>query len=165
MTASVGLAVAAPSGLVVPVIRDADRKSSSRSRPTAPTSCPARATKLQLVDLEGGTFTISNLGMYEIEQFVAVLNHRRWRSLAVGSIEDRVVARDGGFAAVTTLTMTLTCDHRAIDGSEGAEFLRTVKRFVEAPALALARSEVRSRGLPITQVSLSAAASRRRCSC
>ena len=97
----------------------------------------ARDGKLQLADLEGGTFTISNLGMYGIEQFVAVLNPPQVAILAVGSIEDRPAAIDGELAIVPTLTMTLTCDHRAIDGSEGAEFLRDVKAFVETPALAL----------------------------
>jgi pyruvate dehydrogenase E2 component (dihydrolipoyllysine-residue acetyltransferase) len=136
--ANVGLAVAAPSGLVVPVIRDADRKSVQQiAADRADVVSRARDGKLQLADLEGGTFTISNLGMYGIEQFVAVLNPPQVAILAVGSIEDRVVAFDGEFAAVPTLTMTLTCDHRAIDGSEGAEFLRDVKAFVENPALAL----------------------------
>ena len=136
--ANVGLAVAAPSGLVVPVIRDADRKSVQQiAADRADIVSRARDGKLKLADLEGGTFTISNLGMYGIEQFVAVLNPPQVAILAIGSIEDRVVVFDGEFAAVPTLTMTLTCDHRAIDGSEGAEFLRTVKQLVETPALAL----------------------------
>jgi pyruvate dehydrogenase E2 component (dihydrolipoamide acetyltransferase) len=97
----------------------------------------ARDGKLQLADLEGGTFTISNLGMYGIEQFVAVLNPPQVAILAVGSIEDRAAVIDGELSVVPTLTMTLTCDHRAIDGSEGAEFLRTVEQLVETPALAL----------------------------
>ncbi|HJS49802.1 MAG TPA: 2-oxo acid dehydrogenase subunit E2, partial [Gaiellaceae bacterium] len=93
--------------------------------------------KLQLADLENGTFTVSNLGMYGIEQFIAVLNPPQVAILAVGSIEDRAVVDEGEVAVAPTVTMTLTCDHRAIDGSEGAEFLRTVKAFVESPALAL----------------------------
>jgi pyruvate dehydrogenase E2 component (dihydrolipoamide acetyltransferase) len=136
--ANVGLAVAAPAGLIVPVIRDADRKSVQQiAADRADLVTRARDGKLQLADLEGGTFTISNLGMYGIEQFVAVLNPPQVAILAVGSIEDRAAAFDGELAIVPTLTMTLTCDHRAIDGSEGAEFLRDVKAFVEAPALAL----------------------------
>jgi pyruvate dehydrogenase E2 component (dihydrolipoamide acetyltransferase) len=136
--ANVGLAVAAPAGLVVPVIRDADRKSVQQiAADRADIVSRARDGKLQLADLEGGTFTISNLGMYGIEQFVAVLNPPQVAILAVGSIEDRATAIDGEFAIVPTLTMTLTCDHRAIDGSEGAEFLRDVKAYVEQPALAL----------------------------
>ncbi len=137
-SANVGLAVAAPSGLVVPVIRDADRKSVLQiAADRADVVARARAGKLQLVDLEGGTFTISNLGMYGIEQFVAVLNPPQVAILAVGSIEDRATAVGGELAIVPTMTMTLTCDHRAIDGSEGAEFLRDVKAYVEQPALAL----------------------------
>jgi pyruvate dehydrogenase E2 component (dihydrolipoamide acetyltransferase) len=136
--ANVGLAVAAPSGLVVPVIRDADRKSVlDIARDRADIVSRARDGKLQLADLEGGTFTISNLGMYGIEQFVAVLNPPQVAILAVGSIEDRAVVVDGALGVMPTMTMTLTCDHRAIDGSEGAEFLRDVKAFVESPALAL----------------------------
>ena len=136
--ANVGLAVAAPSGLVVPVIRDADRKSVQQiAADRADIVSRARDGKLKLPDLEGGTFTISNLGMYGIEQFVAVLNPPQVAILAVGSIEDRPAAIDGEFAIIPTMSMTLTCDHRAIDGSEGAEFLRTVKQFVETPALAL----------------------------
>jgi pyruvate dehydrogenase E2 component (dihydrolipoyllysine-residue acetyltransferase) len=136
--ANVGLAVAAPSGLVVPVIRNADRKSVQQiAADRADIVGRARDGKLQLADLEGGTFTISNLGMYGIEQFVAVLNPPQVAILAVGSIEDRPAAIDGDLVILPTLTMTLTCDHRAIDGSEGAEFLRDVKAFVESPALAL----------------------------
>jgi pyruvate dehydrogenase E2 component (dihydrolipoamide acetyltransferase) len=136
--ADVGLAVAAPSGLVVPVIRDADKKSVHQiAANRADLVTRARDGKLQLADLEAGTFTISNLGMYGIEQFVAVLNPPQVAILAVGSIEDRPTAIEGELAIVPTMTMTLTCDHRAIDGSEGAEFLATVKSFVETPALAL----------------------------
>jgi pyruvate dehydrogenase E2 component (dihydrolipoamide acetyltransferase) len=136
--AHVGIAVAAPSGLIVPVIRDADRKSVQQiAADRADIVSRARDGKLQLADLEGGTFTISNLGMYGIEQFIAVLNPPQVAILAVGSIADRPHAIDGTLELAPTLTLTLTCDHRAIDGSEGAEFLRTVKGFVEAPALAL----------------------------
>jgi pyruvate dehydrogenase E2 component (dihydrolipoamide acetyltransferase) len=136
--ANVGLAVAAPSGLIVPVIRDADRKSVQQiAADRADLVTRARDGKLKLEDLEGGTFTISNLGMYGIEQFVAVLNPPQVAILAVGSIEERATAIDGDLAILPTLTLTLTCDHRAIDGSEGAEFLATVKAYVESPALAL----------------------------
>jgi len=137
-SANVGIAVAAPSGLVVPVVRDADRKSVLEiAADRSDLVTRARAGKLQLADLENGTFTVSNLGMYGIEQFIAVLNPPQVAILAVGSIEDRAVVVEGELAVAPTMTMTLTCDHRAIDGSEGAEFLRTVKAFVESPALAL----------------------------
>ncbi len=136
--ANVGLAVAAPSGLVVPVVRAANQLSVQEiAAVRADIVTRAREGRLQLSDLEDGTFTISNLGMYGIEQFVAVLNPPQVAILAVGSIEDRPRARDGGLVVAPTMTMTLTCDHRAIDGSEGAEFLETVKNLVETPALAL----------------------------
>ena len=136
--ANVGIAVATPNGLVVPVIRDADRSSVQQiAAVRADLVARARDGKLQLADLEEGTFTISNLGMYAIEQFVAVLNPPQVAILAVGSIEERPRAEDGELVVSPTMTMTLTCDHRAIDGSEGAEFLRDLKAFVESPALAL----------------------------
>jgi pyruvate dehydrogenase E2 component (dihydrolipoamide acetyltransferase) len=136
--ANVGIAVAAPSGLVVPVIREADRKSVQQiAAGRADVVSRAREGKLSLADLEDGTFTISNLGMYGIEQFIAVLNPPQVAILAVGSIADRPAAVDGEVVVRPTLTMTLTCDHRAIDGSEGAEFLQELKAFVESPALAL----------------------------
>ena len=136
--ANVGIAVATPNGLVVPVIRDADRRSVQEiAAARADLVSRARDGKLQLADLEGGTFTISNLGMYGIEQFIAVLNPPQVAILAVGSIEDRPHAVDGRVEIAPTMTLTLTCDHRAIDGSEGAEFLGTVKALVEQPALAL----------------------------
>jgi len=137
-TANVGIAVATPNGLVVPVVRSAERRSIQEiASVRADLVSRSRAGKLQLADLEDGTFTISNLGMYGIEQFIAVLNPPQVAILAVGSIEERPRAVEGKLEIVPTLTLTLTCDHRAIDGSEGAEFLRTVKQLVEAPALAL----------------------------
>ena len=136
--ANVGLAVAAPNGLVVPVIRGANRLSVQQIADVrADLVTRAREGRLQLADLQDGTFTISNLGMYGIEQFIAVLNPPQVAILAVGSIEDRAKAEGGELVLAPTMTMTLTCDHRAIDGSEGAEFLQTLKQLVESPALAL----------------------------
>jgi pyruvate dehydrogenase E2 component (dihydrolipoamide acetyltransferase) len=136
--ANVGIAVATPNGLVVPVIRDADRRSVREIAGTrADLVGRARDGKLQREDLEDGTFTISNLGMYDIDQFVAVLNPPQVAILAVGSIAERPFVVGRKLRAKPALTLTLTCDHRAIDGSEGAEFLRTVKELVETPALAL----------------------------
>jgi pyruvate dehydrogenase E2 component (dihydrolipoamide acetyltransferase) len=136
--AHVGIAVATANGLVVPVVRDADRRSVQEiAAVRADLVSRARDGKLQLQDLADGTFTISNLGMYGIDEFVAVLNPPQVAILAVGAIAERPLVLEGELVIVPTMTMTLTCDHRAIDGSEGAEFLRTVKAFVEAPALAL----------------------------
>ena len=136
--AHVGIAVAAPGGLVVPVIRDADRKSIAEiAAARADLVARARNGKLQRADLEDGTFTISNLGPFGVEQFIAVLNPPQAAILAVGSTEEKVVARDGQIVIAPTMTITITCDHRAIDGADGAEFLRTVKELLEEPALAL----------------------------
>jgi pyruvate dehydrogenase E2 component (dihydrolipoamide acetyltransferase) len=137
-TANIGIAVAVPNGLVVPVIPGCERKSIAEiANARGAVVERARAGKLQTADLEGGTFTISNLGMYGIERFVAVLNPPQAAILAVGSIEDMVVVSDGQPAVRPRLELTLTCDHRAIDGATGAEFLRDVKTFLEEPGLAL----------------------------
>ncbi len=136
--AHVGIAVAAPNGLVVPVIRDADRKTIQQiAADRAALVGRAREGKLQRDDLADGTFTISNLGMFGIEQFVAVLNPPQAAILAVGTTEPKPVVRDGNVAVRPLMSMTITCDHRAIDGADGADFLRTVKELLEEPALAL----------------------------
>ncbi|HWL32721.1 MAG TPA: dihydrolipoamide acetyltransferase family protein [Gaiellaceae bacterium] len=136
--AHVGIAVAAPNGLVVPVIRDADRKTIQEiAADRAALVGRARDGKLQRDDLADGTFTISNLGMFGIEQFVAVLNPPQAAILAVGSTEPKPVVRDGQVEVRPLMSMTVTCDHRAIDGADGAGFLRTVKELLEEPALAL----------------------------
>jgi pyruvate dehydrogenase E2 component (dihydrolipoamide acetyltransferase) len=136
--AHVGIAVAAPQGLVVPVIRDADRRTIQEiAAARADVVSRARDGKLQRADLEDGTFTISNLGMFGIEQFTAVLNPPQAAILAVGSTEEKPVVLDGQVKVRPTMSMTITCDHRAIDGADGAEFLRTVKELLEEPALAL----------------------------
>ncbi len=137
-SAHVGIAVAAPNGLVVPVIRDADRHTIQEiAAARADVVGRARNGKLQLADLEGGTFSISNLGMFGIEQFIAVLNPPQAAILAVGSIEEKPVVRDGQVVVRPLMSLTITCDHRAVDGADGAEFLRTVKELLEEPALAL----------------------------
>jgi pyruvate dehydrogenase E2 component (dihydrolipoamide acetyltransferase) len=137
-TANVGIAVAAPNGLIVPVIRNADRLSVQEiARARADLVGRARDGKLTLQDLEGGTFTISNLGMYGVEQFVAVLNPPQVAILAVGAVKDTPIAIDGEVDVAPVMQLVLTCDHRAIDGADGAEFLRTLVAFLEQPALAL----------------------------
>ena len=137
-SADIGIAVATERGLLVPVIRSCERR-------TIPEIASARADlverartgKLQQGDLEGGTFTISNLGMYGVEQFVAVLNPPQAAILAVGAVQDTPVAVDGVVQIRPVMTMTLTCDHRSVDGATAADFLRTVKTFLEEPGLAL----------------------------
>ena len=137
-TANVGIAVAAPQGLVVPVLRSVERLSLAEVASVRGEAVGrARDNKLTAQDLEGGTFTISNLGMFGVEQFVAVINPPQAAILAVGATVDTPVARDGEVVVRPIVTLTLTVDHRAVDGAEGADFLRTVKQFVEDPALAL----------------------------
>ncbi len=135
---NMGIAVAAPQGLVVPVITASDQRSIAQIAAVRSELVErARANKLKVDDLEGGTFTISNLGMYGIRQFIAVLNPPQAAILAVGSTEDRVVALDGAPVVRPMLTLTLTCDHRAVDGATGAEFLQTLQSYLEEPGLAL----------------------------
>jgi pyruvate dehydrogenase E2 component (dihydrolipoamide acetyltransferase) len=137
-TADVGIAVAVPNGLLVPVLRRCETKTIPQlANERAELVARTREGKLRQEDLEGGTFTISNLGMYGVERFVAVLNPPQAAILAVGAIEERAVVRDGELAARPVLEMTLTCDHRTVDGATASEFLRTVKQFLEEPGLAL----------------------------
>ena len=137
-SANIGIAVAVANGLVVPVIRSAERLSVAEiANVRSELVERARSGRLQQGDLDEGTFTISNLGMFGIERFIAVLNPPQAAILAVGSVEDRVVAVDGQPAVRPRMELTLTCDHRAVDGATGAQFLTTVKEFVEEPGLAL----------------------------
>ena len=94
----------------------------------------AKAKKLKPSDYEGGSFSISNLGMFGIKNFTAVINPPQSAILAVGAGEERVVAKDGKIVTTTVMTVTLSCDHRVIDGATGARFLQTFKAFVEEPA-------------------------------
>src|SRR5919202_8659 len=137
-TADIGIAVATERGLVVPVIRGCERLTIPEiAAARADLVERARSGKLQQGDIEGGSFTISNLGMYGVEQFVAVLNPPQAAILAVGAATETPVARDGAVEVRRLMTMTLTCDHRSIDGATAADFLRTVKTFLEEPGLAL----------------------------
>jgi pyruvate dehydrogenase E2 component (dihydrolipoamide acetyltransferase) len=136
--ANVGIAVAAPQGLVVPVVKGAERLSLPEiARVRADLVDRARSQKLKAEDMEGGTFTISNLGMFGVESFTAVLNPPQAAILAVGATEERPIAQGGEVVVRPTMTMTLTVDHRAVDGAPAADFLRTVKAMLELPGLAL----------------------------
>jgi pyruvate dehydrogenase E2 component (dihydrolipoamide acetyltransferase) len=136
--ANVGIAVATEAGLVVPVIHQAERLTIAElAAARADIVARARGNKLRQEDLDGGTFTISNLGMFGVEQFVAVLNPPQAAILAVGAIEPKAVPTDTGLEARPLMTLTLTCDHRSLDGATAADFLRTVKAFLEEPGLML----------------------------
>ena len=136
--AHVGMAVAAPNGLVVPVIRDADRRTIQEiARARADLVGRARDGRLALEDMQGGTFTVSNLGMFGVEEFVAVLNPPQVAILAVGAVKETPVVVDGEIDVAPVVQLVLTCDHRAIDGADGAQFLQTLVALIEQPGLAL----------------------------
>ena len=137
-TANLGMAVAIPQGLVVPVIKGCEQLSMPEiAAARADLVARTRSGDLKPDDLEGGTFTISNLGMYGIERFFAVLNPPQVAILAVGAIEDRVVAEEGQPVVRPRMEMTLSCDHRGLDGATASEFLGTLKSYLEEPGLAL----------------------------
>jgi pyruvate dehydrogenase E2 component (dihydrolipoamide acetyltransferase) len=137
-TANVGLAVAAPQGLVVPVIRSAERLTLAQIATTrADLVSRSREGKLQRADLEEGTFTISNLGMFGVDSFTAVLNPPQAAIVAVGATVERAVPLDGELVVRPLVTLTATFDHRAVDGAPAAEFLQAVKERLEEPALLL----------------------------
>jgi pyruvate dehydrogenase E2 component (dihydrolipoyllysine-residue acetyltransferase) len=137
-TANIGIAVAIPHGLVVPVIPSCEAKSIPEiALARADVVERTRAGKLKSEDLENGTFTISNLGMYGVERFTAVLNPPQAGILAVGAIEERPVVVEGELEIQPRMDLTLTVDHRSVDGATASEFLRTAKAFLEEPGLAL----------------------------
>lgn len=137
-SANIGIAVAAPQGLVVPVIHAAERlRLAEIAAARSDVVTRAREGKLRREDLEEGTFTISNLGMYSVERFTAVLNPPQAAIVAVGAIEDRVVPVDGEPAVRPMMTMVATFDHRAVDGAPAAGFLQSLKELLEEPALML----------------------------
>jgi pyruvate dehydrogenase E2 component (dihydrolipoamide acetyltransferase) len=137
-TANIGIAVAIPHGLVVPVIPSCEAKSIPEiAAARADIVGRTREGKLKSEDLENGTFTISNLGMYGVERFTAVLNPPQAGILAVGAIEERAVVEDGELEIQPRMDMTLTVDHRSVDGATASDFLRTVKSVLEEPGLAL----------------------------
>ena len=136
--ANISIAVATDRGLMVPVIHGAEHLSLAEvAAARAAVVSRAREGALHREDVEGGTFTISNLGMFGLDQFAAVLNPPQAAILAVGASLERPVVRDGEIVARPTMTMTLTCDHRAVDGAPASEFLETVKAMLEDLSLAL----------------------------
>jgi pyruvate dehydrogenase E2 component (dihydrolipoyllysine-residue acetyltransferase) len=137
-TVNMGIAVATPKGLFVPVIRGAERLQLAEiAAARADLVERARAGKLRQEDVDEGTFTISNLGMYRVERFTAVLNPPQAAILAVGAIEDRAVPEDGEVVVRPMTTVIGTFDHRAVDGAPAAAFMDTVKALLEEPGLAL----------------------------
>ncbi|MGE3875311.1 MAG: dihydrolipoamide acetyltransferase family protein [Parvibaculaceae bacterium] len=138
-TSDIGVAVAVEGGLLTPVIRGAEEKSlSGISIEMKDLAAKARARRLQPADYKGGTTAVSNLGMYGIEQFAAIINPPQATILAIGAGIERPAAVNGRVMARTEMTATLSCDHRAVDGALGAELLASFKLLIEDPALMLA---------------------------
>src|SRR5690606_21749984 len=132
---NVGVAVAVDEGLLVPVVRDADKKTlSAISTEVKDYAGKAKDKKLQPKDWEGNTFSVSNLGMFGIEDFTAIINPPDSCILAVGAIK-KVPAfnEDGSVYPTNVMKVTLSCDHRVVDGALGALFLNTVKKYLENP--------------------------------
>jgi pyruvate dehydrogenase E2 component (dihydrolipoamide acetyltransferase) len=135
----ISVAVAIDGGLITPIVQNADQKGLGQiSNEAKDLIARARAGKLQPSEYQGGGFSISNLGMYGIKNFNAIINPPQGCILAVGAGEERVVVRGGQFKAVNMMTVTLSCDHRVVDGAVGAEFLGAFKRYIETPVLMLA---------------------------
>ena len=136
---NMGVAVALDNGLVVPNVTDADKKSLTEiSAEVKELAKLAREGKLPMEKLKGGTFTITNLGMYGIESFTPIINQPEVAILGVTTMEDRAVVRGGEIVIRPMMTLSLTFDHRVVDGSVAAEFLQRVKALLENPALMLA---------------------------
>ncbi|MEM9190612.1 MAG: pyruvate dehydrogenase complex dihydrolipoamide acetyltransferase [Myxococcota bacterium] len=131
----ISVAVAIPDGLITPVVRNADLKGLAEiSTEVRELAGRAREKRLQPEEFTDGTFSISNLGMFGIEYFTAVINPPEGAILAVGTIRDEPVIKGGALVPGKRMRMTMSCDHRVIDGAVGAEFLATLKRLLEAPA-------------------------------
>ena len=130
----VSVAVATPEGLITPIVRDADIKSlGAISNEMKDLAARAKSKKLKLEEFQGGGFSISNLGMFGIKEFYAIVNPPQAAILAVGKGDQRAVVKNGQLAVATVMTLTLSCDHRVVDGAVGAEFMQTLQQFIEDP--------------------------------
>jgi pyruvate dehydrogenase E2 component (dihydrolipoamide acetyltransferase) len=130
----IAVAVALEDGLITPIVKNADRKGlAAIANETKDLAARARAGKLKLEEFQGGTFSISNLGMFGVRDFAAVINPPHGGILAVGAGEQRSVVKNGALAIATAMSCTLSCDHRAVDGAVGAQFLAAFKKLVEDP--------------------------------
>ena len=135
----IGVAVAVPDGLVVPVVKFANEKSLQQiNGEVKELAGKARDKKLKMNEMEGSTFTISNLGMFGITDFTSIINSPNSAILSVGAIVEKPVVKDGALAVGHTMKLTMACDHRTVDGATGAQFLQTLKLYIENPVLMLA---------------------------
>jgi pyruvate dehydrogenase E2 component (dihydrolipoamide acetyltransferase) len=130
----IAVAVALEDGLITPIVKNADRKGlAAIANETKDLTTRARAGKLKLEEFQGGTFSISNLGMFGVRDFAAVINPPHGGILAIGAGEQRPVVKNGALSIATVMSCTLSCDHRAVDGAVGAQFLAAFKKLVEDP--------------------------------
>jgi len=137
--ADIGVAVALDFGLITPIVQKAESKSlAAISNEVKDLAVRAKAKKLKPSEYEGGTFAISNLGMYGVRDFTAVINPPHAAILAVGAGEGRPVVRNGAIVPATVMTVQLSCDHRVIDGALGATWLEAFKSYLENPVTMLA---------------------------
>jgi pyruvate dehydrogenase E2 component (dihydrolipoamide acetyltransferase) len=136
---SIGVAVAVEDGLVVPVVKFTDMMSLSQiGGAVKDLAGKARSKKLTPAEMDGSTFTVSNLGMFGIQEFTSIINQPNSAILSVGAIVQKPVVKNGQIVVGNTMTVTLTCDHRTIDGATGAQFLQTLKQYIENPVTMLA---------------------------
>lgn len=139
----IGVAVAVDEGLLVPVVRFADYKTLSQiNTEVKDYAQKAKDKKLQPADWEGNTFTISNLGMFDIEEFTAIINPPDACILAIGAIKETPIVKNGNVVAGHTMRVTLSCDHRVVDGVTGSKFLQTLKGFLENPVVLLGQGAI-----------------------
>ena len=137
--ADVSMAVAIDNGLITPIIRKAELKSLSQiAVETKDLAARARERKLKPEEFQGGTFSVSNLGMFGIKDFASIINEPQGAIMSVGAGEQRPVVKNGQLAIATVMSVTLTCDHRVVDGAVGARFLQAFKSFLEDPVTMLA---------------------------
>jgi len=130
----IGVAVAVPDGLVVPVVRFTDSLTLTQIGALVKDyAVRARDKKLTLQEMEGSTFTISNLGMFGIESFTSIINQPNSAILSVGAIVQKPIVKDGNIVVGNTMKLTMACDHRTVDGATGAQFLQTLKEYIENP--------------------------------
>ena len=133
-TVDIAVAVALEDGLITPIVKAADRKGlAAIANETKDLAARARAGKLKLEEFQGGTFSISNLGMFGVRDFAAVINPPHGGILAIGAGEPRPVVKNGALAIATMMSCTLACDHRVVDGAVGAQFLAAIKKLIEDP--------------------------------
>jgi len=136
---NIGVAVAVEDGLLVPVVPFTDQKSLTQiGAEVKDKAIKAKTKKLTPAEMEGSTFTVSNLGMFGISEFTSIINQPNSAILSVGAIIEKPVVRNGEIVVGNTMKVTLACDHRTVDGATGAAFLQTLRQFIENPVTMLA---------------------------